>query len=50
MTSYQDQAITKIKAAKGAIKGQKERVVAPAVADALTDFCRQDEEFAQAVA
>lgn len=32
------------------ITGQKERVMAPAVAAALRDFCRQDAEFAQAVA
>lgn len=32
------------------IVGQKERAMASAVAEALKDFCRQDEEFAQAVA
>ena len=30
--------------------GQKEKVMAPAVAKVLEDFCRQDAEFAQAVA
>ena len=30
--------------------GQKEKVMAKAVADALQDFCKQDAEFAQAVA
>lgn len=49
MTSYQDQAIKKIRTAKMPV-GQKASAVAPAVADALVDFCRQDEEFAQAVA
>lgn len=49
MTSYQDQAIKKIRTAKMPA-GQKASAVAPAVADALTDFCRQDDEFAQAVA
>lgn len=49
MTSYQDQAIKKIRTAKMPV-GQKAFAVAPAVADALVDFCRQDEEFAQAVA
>ena len=49
MTSYQDQAIKKIRTAKMPA-GQKASAVAPAVADALVDFCRQDEEFAQAVA
>lgn len=43
-----DKAIKKLEA-KG-IGGQKERAMAPAVAAALQDFCRQDEEFAQAVA
>lgn len=32
------------------ISGQKEKVMAGPVAEALKDFCRQDEEFAQAVA
>ena len=49
MTSYQDQAIKKIRTAKMPA-GQKASAVAPAVADALVDFCRQDDEFAQAVA
>lgn len=31
------------------IKGSKERAMAPAVAEALRNFCRQDAEFAQAV-
>ena len=32
------------------IKGPKEIAMAGAVAEVLKDFCRQDEEFAQAVA
>ena len=32
------------------INGQKEKVMAGPVAEVLKDFCRQDEEFAQAVA
>lgn len=32
------------------ITGSKERAMAGAVAEVLKDFCRQDEEFAQAVA
>lgn len=32
------------------VSGQKERVMAGAVASVLQDFCRQDAEFAQAVA
>ena len=31
------------------VKGQKEKVMAEAVAHTLQDFCRQEEEFAQAV-
>ncbi|MBP3633144.1 MAG: hypothetical protein J6J43_01055 [Oscillospiraceae bacterium] len=30
--------------------GQKEKVMAPSVAEVLKDFCKQDAEFAQAVA
>ena len=33
----------------GAVKGQKEKAMAGAVAEALRSFCRQDREFAQAV-
>lgn len=33
-----------------AVKGQKEKAMAGAVAEALRSFCRQDAEFAQAVA
>ena len=33
-----------------AVKGQKERAMAKAVAETLRSFCRQDAEFAQAVA
>ena len=42
------QALEKLKD-KGGIGGQKEKAMAPAVAEALADFCRQDGEFAQAV-
>lgn len=34
----------------GTVSGQKEKVMAGAVAKVLQDFCRQDAEFAQAVA
>ena len=43
-----DKALKKLDA--GAASGQKERVMAGAVAKVLQDFCRQDAEFAQAVA
>lgn len=46
--TYLEQALAKIKD-QTKITGRA-KIVAPAVADALTDFCRQDEEFAQAVA
>lgn len=42
------QALEKLKDKSG-IAGQKEKAMAPAVAEALADFCRQDREFAQAV-
>ena len=32
-----------------AVQGQKEKAMAPAVHAQILDFCRQDEEFAQAV-
>ncbi len=43
-----EMALEKLKA-KG-ISGQKESAIAPAVAETLCDFCRQEAEFAQAVA
>ena len=42
------EALEKLKDKSG-IGGQKEKAMAPAVAEALADFCRQDGEFAQAV-
>ena len=42
-------AIEKIKEGRKAVSGSKERVMAPAVAEALMSFCNQDAEFAQAV-
>ena len=46
---YLEEAITKIEGGIAAVKGQKENVVKRPVADALISFCRQQEEFAQAV-
>ena len=42
-------AIKKIEKEAKAVSGSKEQVIARPVADALISFCRQDEEFAQAV-
>ena len=41
-----DQALNKL---AETVSGQKENAMAPSVREALTDFCRQDAEFAQAV-
>ncbi len=43
-----DAAIKKLE--KVSVTGQKEKAMAQAVAEALGQFCRQDREFAQAVA
>lgn len=42
------QALEKLKDKSG-ISDKREKAMAPAVAEALEDFCRQDGEFAQAV-
>ena len=47
--TYIDAALKLLRADKQ-IQGNKERAMAPAVRQALEDFCRQDVEFAQAVA
>lgn len=44
------QAAAKLEEGKKNVSGQKERVMAPAVAAQLATFCRQNEEFAVAVA
>ena len=49
MTWY-EQAEARLKDEYGKVKGQKEGVMKSAVRDALLEFCRQNEEFAQAVA
>lgn len=43
-----EQALKKLDAKE--VGGRNEKLMAPAVAAALQDFCRQDPEFAQAVA
>ncbi len=42
-------AIEKLKAGMKEVHGQKEKAVAPAVLEALSDFCRQSDEFSDAV-
>ena len=46
MNEFLDQALNKL---AETVSGQKENAMAPSVREALTDFCRQDAEFAQAV-
>lgn len=49
--SYQDQAAEKLKAEYAQFKGDRyQSVMKSAVLEALLEFCRQNEEFAQAVA
>ena len=48
--SFYEQAEEKIRRELPAIKGQKEGAIKHAVMEALLDFARQDEEFAQAIA
>ena len=47
MNEFLDQALNKL---AETVSGQKENAMAPSVREVLTDFCRQDAEFAQAVA
>ena len=49
MSSWYEQAAAKLKAEYSQVKGQKEQAMRSAVRDVLLEFCRQDEEFAQAV-
>lgn len=49
MEEFVSKAIEKIEGGLSSVKGQKENVVKRPVADALISFCRQQEEFAQAV-
>ena len=50
MNSWYEQASARLNDEYGKVKGQKENVMRSAVRDALLEFCRQDVEFAQAVA
>ena len=47
MNEFLDQALNQL---AETVSGQKENAMAPSVREALADFCRQDAEFAQAVA
>lgn len=49
MNAWYEQAETRLKDEYGKVKGQKEGAMKSAVRNALLEFCRQNEEFAQAV-
>ena len=49
MENWSTKAVEKLENEKTKVSGQKETAMAAAVAEALKDFSRQDEEFAQAV-
>lgn len=49
MSSWLDQATEKLNSGVKNVNGQKEGAMKRAVKNALLDFCRQNEEFAQAV-
>lgn len=50
MNAWYAQAESRLKEEYGKVNGQKEGAMKSAVRDALLEFCRQNEEFAQAVA
>ena len=50
MSGFTDEALKKLREGAKEVKGQKELAMASSVRGALENFCRQDEEFAQAVA
>lgn len=50
MSSWYEQAQSRLKEEYKEVKGSKESVMKGAVRDVILDFCRQNEEFAQAVA
>lgn len=50
MSSWFDQARERLEKEYKEVKGTKESAMKAAVRDTLLEFCRQDEEFAQAVA
>ena len=50
MSSWYDEARERLEREYGQVKGQTETAMRGAVRDALLEFCRQNGEFAQAVA
>ncbi len=48
-SGYCDQALKKLREEAKKVSGQKEKAMADAVRATLETFCRQDEEFAQAI-
>lgn len=49
MNDWYEQAKERLKQEHKEVKGQKERAMSSSVRDTLLEFCRQNEEFAQAV-
>lgn len=49
MSGFCEQALEKLKTESASVRGNKEGAMKDAVRKTLEDFCRQDEEFAQAV-
>lgn len=49
MKNWASKAVKKLSGEKKAVTGQKEKIMAGAVFEAVKDFCIQDEEFSQAV-
>lgn len=50
LNNWANEAIDKLKEGEKNVSGNKEKAMAPVVAAQLESFCRQDAEFAQAVA
>jgi len=50
MSEFEEAAVKKLTDGRNAVSGSKESAMKGAVCDALVEFCRQDGEFAQAVA
>lgn len=50
MSNWYEQVKERLNKECKEVKGQKERAMSSAVRDTLLEFCRQNEEFAQAVA
>lgn len=49
MSAYCDEALKKLREGAKTVRGQKEKAMSDAVRAMLENFCRQEEEFAQAV-